>query len=255
MRKLTILLSMFAVASSFAADSPYAGKWKINLDKSDYSQTTVTYESLPGGEWRCTFGGYAFKFKMDGKDYPDGVGDTDAWTTLGPNAWQTTWKLNGKTISTDTVNIASDGSLIFVSKGTKPNGDPIDDSTVYQRVSGGPGLAGKWKTKAVKSNSTGVLEFAPSGADGLSFKQPAERLVCDAKMDGKDYPCSGPTLPPGWTIAMAKTGARSMDLTIKKDGKPFSKMTYTVAQDGRSMTATGGAVATNEKIRRVFDKQ
>jgi hypothetical protein len=34
-------------------------------------------------------------------------------------------------------------------------------------------------------------------------------LSCDGKLDGKDYSCTGPTLPPGWTVAMTKAGAQT----------------------------------------------
>ena len=183
------------------------------------------------------------------------MGDTAAWKTIDATTWQTTWKLNGKVLSTDTLKVGADGSLTVSTKGTKPNGEAIDDTTTFQRVSGGPGLGGKWQTKNVKTSSPQVVELVPSGTDGLSFKEPANGLACDGKLDGKDYPCTGPTLPPGWTVAMAKAGARSLNLMVKKDGKPFFKVSYTVTADGKSMTETGGATATNEKIKIVYDRQ
>jgi hypothetical protein len=200
--------------------------------------------------------GMSYQFKMDGKDYPDGLGDTASWKSIGANTWQTTWKLNGRVLTTDSLMLGTDGkSLTVNSKGTKPNGDAIDDTTTFQRVSGGPGLAGKWQTRNVKSSSPAVVEFASSGSDRLSFRLVDMGLACDSKLDGKDYPCTGPTLPPGWTVAMNKAEARSLDLLVKKDGKPFFKVTYTVAADGKSMTETGGATATNEKIKIVYDRQ
>ena len=156
---------------------------------------------------------------------------------------------------TDTLKVGADGrSLTIAAKGTKPNGDPLDSTVSYQRVSGGPGLAGKWKTRNVQTSSPSVVELVPSGSDGLSFREPDFGLTCDSKVDGKDYPCTGPTLPPGWSVAMTKAGARSLDLLVKKDGKPFYKVTYTVAADGKSMTEAG-ATATNEKVKIVYDRQ
>jgi hypothetical protein len=252
-----VFLCAFAAAVSLAAaDLPFAGKWKMNLAKSDFAGTSVTYEKLPSGEWQSMAEGQSYRFKMDGKDYADGLGDTAAWKSIDSTAWQTTWKLNGKVLSTDTLKVGADGGSLTVStKGTKPNGEAIDDTTTFQRVSGGPGLAGKWKTTNVKSSSPTVMELVPSGSDGLLFKEPPMGLSCDGKLDGKDYPCTGPTLPPGWTVAMTKAGARSLDLLIKKDGKPFYKVTYTVAGDGKSLIETGGATATGEKIKVVYDRQ
>jgi hypothetical protein len=250
------LLYVCTAAAAFAADLPYAGKWKMNSAKSDFGATTITYETLPSGEWQSSADGQSYKFKMDGKDYSDGLGDTTAWKAIDATTWQTTWKLNGKVLNTDTMKVGADGSSLIVNtKGTKPSGAAIDETRAFQRVSGGPGLAGKWKTQNVKISSPGPMEFMPSGGDGLAFKEPEMGFSCESKLDGKDYPCTGPTLPPGWTIAMNKAGARSLDMVVKQNGKPFWKYTFTVAPDGKSMTETGGATATNEKIAVFFDRQ
>ena len=251
-----MLLYSCAAAAAFAADLPYAGKWKMNPAKSDFAGTTVTYETQVSGVWKSTADGQSYNFKLDGKDYSDGMGDTAAWKAVNATTWQTTWKLNGKVLNTDTLKVGADGNSLAVhSTGTRPNGSAIDDTVTFQRVAGGPGLAGKWMTKNLKSSSPAVLELAPSGADGLTFKEPDVGLSCASKLDGKDYPCSGPTLPPGWTVAMSKAGARSLELTVKKDGKPFFKVNYAVAADGKSMIETGGATATNEKITIFYDRQ
>ena len=52
---------------------------------------------------------------------------------------------------------------------------------------------------------------------------------------------------------MTKAAARSPDLTIKKDGKPFAKWSYTVADDGQTMTEVGGA--TTNEIKIVYHRQ
>jgi hypothetical protein len=53
---------------------------------------------------------------------------------------------------------------------------------------------------------------------------------------------------------MKNAPPRSLDITVKKDGKPFFKATYTVAADGKSMAETGGAVASAEKFKITFDR-
>ena len=257
MQLRNVLLGILAAGVSLAAaDLPYVGKWKTNLAKSDFGSTTVTYQSLPAGEWQSTADGQSYKFKLDGKDYSDGLGNTAAWKSVDASTWQTTWKLNGKVLAVDTLKLGADGkSLAIATKGTKPNGEAIDNTATFERVSGGPGLAGKWQTKTVKSSSPSVVELSTSGSDGLKYSEPAMGLTCDGKLDSKDYPCTGPTLPPGWTISYTKAGAQSLDMSIKKDGKPLYKITYTVAADGKSMIETGGAIATNEKVKVVLDRQ
>jgi hypothetical protein len=256
MKKNVFLCAIAAAMTVAAADLPYVGTWKLNAAKSDFAGTTVTYTNLPSGEWQSTADGQTYKFKMDGTDYSDGMGDTAAWKPTGANSWQIVWKLNGKVLTTDSLQVGADGgSLMVNSKGTKPNGDAIDDTTTYQRVSGGPGLAGKWKTKNLKSSSPAVLELTASANDGMSFRESDIGLSCNGKLDGKDYPCTGPTIPHGFTVAMSKADPRSMDFVVKKDGKPIFKGTYSVGADGKSMTETGGATATNEKVKVVWDRQ
>ena len=252
-----LLLSVLAPAMTLvAADLPYAGKWKMNAAKSDFGGTTVTYTSLPSGEWQSTAEGQTTRFKMDGKDYPDPYGGEVAWKAIDAATWEMTAKLNGKVLSTDTLKLSADGAnLTVTTKGKKPNGDPIDTTVSAQRVSGGPGLQGKWKTRNLKTGSPSLLELTPSGADGLSYKVADMGLTCDGKLDGKDYPCSGPTLAPGWTVAMTKAGARSLDLSVKKDGKTLYKVAYSAAADGKTLTETGGATATTEKVKVVYDRQ
>lgn len=247
---------ILAIGTLAAADAPYAGKWKMNPAKSDFGSTTITYAQLPSGEMQCTIDGQTYKFKMDGQDYPDPFGDMAAWKMVDANNWQTTWKVNGKLIYTDAVKVSQDGkSLTIESTGTKPNGEKMDDTATYQRVSGGPGLAGKWKAQKMSSAAPTVFEFAPNGADGLTFRMVDFQMVCDAKLDGKDYACTGPTLGPGWTLALSKSGAHGLDGSIKKDAKLLYKYTYSTSADGKTLTATGGAATTNEKVKILYDKQ
>jgi hypothetical protein len=248
-----LVLLCCVVSAAMAADLPYAGKWKMNLAKSDFGQTTATFEALPGGEWQATAFGITYKFRMDGKDYPDGMGGTAAWKTVDANTWEMTAKANGKVIQTDTFKLGADGkTLTDNARQMKPDGGSMESSAVYQRVSGGPGLAGKWQTKKV-SGAAGTIEMTASGTNGLVFKDPDMGMTCDAKLDGKDYPCTGPQLPPGFTVALKDTG-RSLDLVVKKDGKAFFTGGYTVSADGKTMTETGAPASGGDKIKLVFDR-
>jgi hypothetical protein len=125
----------------------------------------------------------------------------------------------------------------------------------FQRVSGGPGLPGKWKTRNLKTNSPEELSLTPKGNEGLTISLGNAGAVCDAKFDGKDYPAKGPLWPSGWTCGIAKSGTRGLDLTWKKDGKEMYKSILNVSADGKSLTETGSAVGVPEKIRVVYDRQ
>jgi hypothetical protein len=247
-----LILLCGVVTAAMAADLPYVGKWKMNLAKSDFGQTTLTFESLPGGEWQFSGFGITYKFKLDGKEYPDSMGGTATWKASDANTWETVGKANGKVTETDTFKLSADGkTLTETSKQMKATGGSIDSTTTYDRASGGQGLAGKWKTKKV-SGAAGTIEMTASGSDGLNFKDVDMGMTCDSKLDGKDYPCTGPMLPPGFTSAVKNTGL-ALDVTVKKDGKVFFNGSYTVAADGKSMTENG-SMADGEKIKIVWER-
>lgn len=240
-------------AAALAADLPYVGKWKTNLAKSDFGQTTVTMESLPGGEWQSTAFGVTYKFKMDGKEYPDGMGGTIAWKETGANTWEAVSRANGKVTEMDKFKLGADGKTLTQSSNQKKaDGGALDTTSVYQRVSGGPSLAGKWQTKKV-SGASSSMEFVASGADGLKYHDLDMDMSCDMKLDGKDYTCSGPTIPPGFTAAVKNSG-KALDLTVKKDGKIFFTATYTVSADGKTLREDASAIGSGEKMKIVFDR-
>jgi hypothetical protein len=53
---------------------------------------------------------------------------------------------------------------------------------------------------------------------------------------------------------VSKNGERGFDVTFKKDAKPMYKSTFTASGDGKTLTETGGSVATTEKIKAVYDR-
>lgn len=250
------LLFCLAIAGvMMAADSPFIGKWKLNTAKSKFTGITTTYEALPNGEMQVTTEGQTDKFKIDGKEYPTTFGAGATWKQIDPSSWETTYRLNGAVLSVDTTRLSADGkTLTMTSKGTKPNGEAFSDSATLQRVSGGPGLAGKWKSTEVKT-STQMWDISPNGDDGLTMKIVDYNAVCSMKFDGKDYPATGPTVPKNFTLAIKKTGARSLEMTEKMGGKVVFVDSFSVSADGKTLTDVGAAPGSSEKMTAVYDKQ
>jgi len=183
-------------------------------------------------------------------------GSKMSWKATDGGAWECTNRMGAKVLSTDTYKVSADGkSLSLVSKGTSPAGAPFEDSVTYQRVSGTSGLAGKWKTKKLTMSSPGTIELSASGSDGLTFKMPDQKLVCDAKLDGKSYPCTAPDLPPNTSVVFKKAGVNSFSADITIGGRLAYQSTYTGSADGKMLTETGSAVGTTEKYKAVYDRQ
>jgi hypothetical protein len=251
-----ILLIWISACGLAAADAPYAGKWKMNVAKSDFGDTTMTYESMAGGEMKVTADGQSYTFKMDGKDNMTPWGMTMAWKAAGPDSWETTEKTSDKVTATGVVKLSGNGKILTMNlKRMKADGSTSNDSMTFQRISGGPGLAGKWKTKNLTSSSPETLTLAAKGADGLTVTMGNGDAVCDAKFDGKDHPARGPAFPSGWSCNIARAGANALSLHWKKDGKDMYLSTLTVSGDGKTLTETGSAAGVNEKYKIVYDKQ
>jgi hypothetical protein len=252
---VAVLVGMSATVL-LAADPPYAGSWKLNPAKSEFGETTVTYEEMAGGQMKFSADGQSYTFKADGKDYPTPWGNSSAWKAIAPNSWEITSKANAKVVGTASLQLAADGKTLTVdAKNIKATGEASNDVAVYQRLSGGQGLAGKWKTKNLTIGSPGTMNISPSGSDGLTLAFVEEKGTCTAKFDGKDHPANGPIWPSGWTCAIAKNGASALDVTWKRDGKVMYKDTLTPSADGKTLTDLSGAPATTERVKAVYDRQ
>ena len=250
------LIAICACSLGLAADAPYAGKWKMNVAKSDFGNSTITYEQMPGGELKTTMDGQSYTFKMDGKDYMTPWGSSVAWKTVDSHNWETAEKANGKTLATGHVSLSSDGKTITMdNKRAKADGGTSDESMTLQRVSGASGLVGKWKTKNLKASSPDIMSLTPKGSDGLTLAIGNDGGVCDAKFDGKAYPATGTMWPSGWSCVVAPSGARGLDVTWKKDGKDMYKSSMAVSADGKTLTETSAGVGSSEKVKIVYDKQ
>ena len=256
-RSVVLVLGLVGLGAVelLAADPPYAGTWKLNPARSNFGETTVTYEEMAGGLMKVTADGQSYTFKADGQEYPTPWGNVAAWKAIDAGTWEVTSKVNAKVVGTATLKLAADGKALTVdSKSMKATGETSSDVVVYERQTGGPGLAGKWKTKNLKIGSPGTLQIAASGPDGLTLTFVEEKGTCAAKFDGKDHPATGPIWPAGWTCAISKSGATAFDVTWKKDGKLMFKDTFTPSADGKVLTDVSVAVA-NEKTTLVYERQ
>jgi hypothetical protein len=180
------------------------------------------------------------KFKMDENDYPTAMGPTATWKPLDDNSWQVVYKVNGKVQEIDTLRLSQDGRMLTQdAKTSAPDGKANDMSFVFQRVSGGPGLVGEWKGHSANLAENSVfLELTPHDDDGLTIGMPNLRMTCEAKMDGRDYPCKGEGAPAGTTVSFKQTASNSFRLVQKQNGQTVATADNTVSQDGNSMTGS-----------------
>jgi hypothetical protein len=208
-----------------AANPPYAGRWKVNEDKSDYGQA-FHFARDESGAVRLTEGGRSYIVRFDGKAYPHPLGGIVRWTRLDARSWEMTLTQNGKLIGNAIYRLSDDGRTLT----TRPKSGP-GPAYVYRRTSGErQGLVGAW---SLKTAPVSTLELAVAKGYDLMFSQGPAQLK--ANFDGRDYPTSGPE-----TCRISKVGDQGFSITVSISGKPVVVDTFTVSADGQTLTQVGG---------------
>lgn len=127
---------------------------------------------------------------------------------------------------------------------------------------------GTWKLNEAKSkidagvpkNLTVIYEAAGDGVkatvEGVDAQGKPTHNEWTGKYDGKDYPVTGD--PYSDSRSLKKIDDRTLELTVKKDGKVTMSGKIVLAADGKSRTLTlSGMNAAGKKIHStaVYDKQ
>jgi len=251
-RLAAALVLLLSVGGSLAAaENPFAGTWKLNPAKSKLTGGTTKFEKTASGAIRWSNSGLSYTFNVDGKEYPGPYGGVIVWKQIDDRTWELAYEI-GNRKDTRTVNLSPDGqTMTTVIKGNRSNGEAFQNTVIRKRISGDKGLLGAWRDIQIKSSNPVTLEVKPFEQDGLVLTYVGQS-TCEAQFDGKDYPEKGPT---GITVALKHIGPRSFERLRKQNGKPLSRDTFTVSQDGHTLTIAGSPVAVNEPYTEVFERQ
>ncbi len=127
---------------------------------------------------------------------------------------------------------------------------------------------GSWKLNEAKSklhpgmakNNAVTYEAAGNSikvtVDGTDAEGKATHNEWTGKFDGKDYPVTGD--PTSDARSYKKVNDRTLELTVKKEGKTVASGRIVVSTDGKSRTVTtSGTTPKGEKFKNtaVYDKQ
>jgi len=252
-------MSLASLAAS-AADSPWAGHWKLDPAQSHFAGDTMTYSAGPKGLVHFSDGSTVqYDFGLDGKEYPAAYNRTTSWTSAGKNTWDQVTRADGKVLSKSHRVVSEDGkTLTMTFTGTQPDGTTRDDELVYTRVSAGKGLLGKWRSIKVSGNAPASFIISSPGSGTLHYDIPEEKASVEGSADGTDHPIHGPNVPPGMTIGY-KLADREIRYTIKMNGKPDNYGIQTLAADGHSFTDVSwnpgkGKRKTNRGLRQAIER-
>jgi hypothetical protein len=240
---LAFLLALVGAASVAVAQNPFVGSWKLNQGESNLTGTILKFGPAEGESIELSANGTVYSFRLDGKNYRMASGDLAVWAEADPATWTTEYKKpDGTPLSTDAWKLSSDGQTLTVtSTGTKPDKDQYTDTAIYMRTAGTSGLMGAWKSTEVKLGSPDDFSIDAYGLGGLVIKIPSLQWTCLATFGGKDAVPTGPTVPPGLTVVLERTGPSSFRLAKKINGNAFYSSLYTVSEDGKRMTEVGNA--------------
>ena len=253
--KATCLIAAFGTASiAFAVDTPFAGTWKLNLNKSKLVGDTVKFTAA-GDKMHISGGGESYEFKPDGSENKTSFG-TASWKQIDDHTWEETDMVNGRLDSKNTWTLSSDGTTLTEHIiGDKPTGGRFDDTSTYVRMAGTNGLPGTWRDREFKGSAPSLMLISDTD-NGLSFDEPDFKLKATAKFDGQPGTVEGPTIPPGASFVMTKPSTHSFKMTRTQNGKPFDTSTWTVSPDGKVMTRVNRTVGTNDPpTTEVYEKQ
>lgn len=243
-----------AIAAASLAQAPtFSGTWKLNVAKSQLTSQTVTFEKKPNGLIHFDSQGYTYDFDLEGKEHPLPDGGTTAWRQVDPATWETTNRANGKVIVTYRSVVKGD-SMELVMAMPKADGTSTDMTSNWTRLSGGPGLLGKWRSTQV-NGAAPTMELSVNGTNGIAIKMPEVQMECTGKFDGKDYPVNLAGAAVKQTLAFERRGPASFKMTTKIDGKPFYTDVFTLSADGKTLVDEGLPVSVSEPSKAIYERQ
>jgi hypothetical protein len=233
-----LLLTVFALA----ADSPFDGTWKVDLNSAQLPDKP-TVIVLQKGTYQNNTSIPKIDIKADGTDQrvPGATGyDTLAVKVLDDKTVEFIAKRGGKVVSSERVTASADGKTSTSEFTDYPmaSKQPVTGKVTQVRLEAGPSgshaISGTWHIQKLADISENALTASfKSTSDGLMYSTSTGE-AWDAKFDGKDYPVKGALA--GSTVALTKVNDRSIIATTKRDGKIVSVSHMTIAHDGKSMS-------------------
>lgn len=227
--------------------SQFAGTWKTYNPVP--TPGTITYsKSSTGGEHFSNNRNSEYDFAIDGKEYPtDRPASTVDWVSTGPASWDCVEKIRDKVTRKIHLALSAEGqTLTMTYTWFNPANRTATGSSVYTRVSGGPGLEGSWKMlKRIEEPDTMTIAF-PAPGQMYIYVDPIDNTWA-GPADGTFMAVQSPMSPPGMTTAFRTAGPRKMTSETKLGDKTLYLATLEVSDDGNTMTRTTWAPAKEDQ--------
>jgi hypothetical protein len=224
-----------------AADDPFCGKWKLDSSQSELPADTMKVALVSANKYTFIFSEPKSEtIVTDGTDQPGIDGTTLAVTAQGPRAWVVVRKKKeGSMILKAIWTLSDDGkTLRDLFTGYQPDGSPFTVDYLYQRKAAGSGFVATWESIHEVFVSPYIVQIQPYQGDGFSLTDPVGGVDKNLKLDGNDYPNSGPNASPDMLSSGRGISDRKLELTNKLKDKIQSTDDFELSPDLQILTET-----------------
>ncbi|MGB7354131.1 MAG: hypothetical protein WBD06_10545 [Acidobacteriaceae bacterium] len=228
---LCAMASLLALGSSAPAQTanPFNGSWKMDLSSQHYEGSTFSVAVTPSG-YTVTLMGKAMPATVcDGKPHNGSGGITYA-CTLTSTGYHTTNTQGGKPVSAITTTVAG---ATMTRKVAFPGQPPSSITSTAKRLSGGPGLAGVWKTVSVRESMVDPMTIAIHG-DSIDFKETDQPKPLTVKLDGSETTVPGL----GGSVSIRLVDPHTLKVVYSSDHKVRRENTFALGLDGKTISET-----------------
>jgi hypothetical protein len=242
-----------ATANTSSVSRSFDGVWKLDVDKNRLTGETYTIEQTGRGTFRFDMHGFAYDFELSGKEFP--MPDGDTVSVESPESDRFTFTVRRSAEISEVARLSVEGDKgVWQNERRLPEGEVLKSVVEVQRISGGPGFLGKWKTTAVKGGLV-LLEIETAVPDRITLRLPEAKNECQGKFDGKPYPVFLNGAASNRTSSFEKLGEFSFKVMNSLQGKPMHIDVFTLSQDGQTLTIDSKPVAADEPTQVIFRRQ
>lgn len=248
---LSLAVVCLIIATVWAANDPFVGKWKVDPSKSTLIDE-MKVEAVGENKFVMTFSPDAVDTIItDGTDQPALGGTTLSVTVRGPNAWEVVRKMKGRTLLRAVWMLSDDGKTLndaftqYLPDGLTlfsqplPNGSTLFLPYIYERTAGNSGFVGTWDSDSAKVKPGIELQIQPYEGNGRSFKRSDEEMAKNIKLDEKDHPeIDSKGKDKGIADSARRVNERDVEISYKYKDKITGTLRVELSTNLKTLTMT-----------------
>jgi hypothetical protein len=257
----SVLFALTVIPVPVRAQSSFDGTWKIDLSKTK-TPTKPDIYLLQDRRLQCPTCDPIMDVKADGTDQQitgEPCYNAVNIKILNDRAIEETDKRDGQPVRTLRIEVSqntNEATFELTDKCNK-NADPVIVKWLATRVAQAPAgshvISGSWRTlKQESASANALLVTLKLENNSFSFRDPAGQSYT-AKLDGTEAPFTGGV--DNTFVSVRRVSKNTIEETDKRDGKIIRTTRFTVAANGKTMTATITDALQRSTIQFVLEKQ